>query len=229
MDRQEEKLVKRIAFGLFYKYCSHGEKGGMSIEDFFHYGIIGLLKAKKDFIEEKKVPFNAYASIRIRGEIIDALRKSPLIRIPQGKMGKLKQLAKAKENLCDRGITPDQDALACELGWSTEEILKTETLSTSVVSVDEESENCNVIQLTPKKTLESEILNKELALIIQKCMELIDDDSDRLVFIARELEDMTLKEIGSRFDFSIEKARQKNIKAKKSMKSCLEKNGWDLT
>ncbi len=229
MDRQEEKLVKRIAFGLFYKYCPRGEKGGVGAEDFLHYGIIGLLKAKKDFIKEKKVPFNAYAAVRIRGEIIDSMRKSPLIRLPQGKMSRVKQLEKAKNSLLNRNITPDEDALACELGWSAEEILKTETLLTSVVSVDERPENGNLIQLEPEKTPESEILNKDLALIIQKCMELIDDDSDRLIFIARELGDMTLKEVGFLFGFSIEKARQKHIKAKKSMKSCLEKNGWDLT
>ena len=229
MDKKEEKLVKGIAFKLFYKYCPMGEKGVVSVQDLFHYGVIGLLKAKKDFKAEKKVPFNAYAAIRVSGEIMDALRKSPLVRLPQEKRGKVKQLEKAKKALFDRGITPDPDTIASELGWSDREILKTENLSTSIVSVDNNQENNNLIQLKSGKTLESEILNKDLAIIIQKCMEMIDNASDRLVFVARDLEDMTLKQVGIRFGFSIEKARQKHIRAKESMKSCLEKNDWDLT
>jgi RNA polymerase sigma factor for flagellar operon FliA len=229
VNKKEEKLVKSIAFKLFYKYCPMGEKGVVSVEDLFHYGIIGLLKAKKNFKEKKKVPFNAYAAIRIKGEIMDALRKSPLIRLPQEKRGRVKQLEKAKRNLSDKGITPAPDAIASELGWSDREVLKTESLSTATLSVDEDQENSNLIQLKSGKTLESEILNKDLAIIIQKCMELINDASDRLVFVARDLEDMTLKQVGSRFGFSIEKTRQKHIRAKESMKSCLKKNGWDLT
>ncbi len=206
-----------------------GEKGVVSVQDLFHYGIIGLLKARKNFKAEKKVPFNVYATFRISGEIMDALRKSPLIRLPQKKRGRVKQMEKAKEELFNKGITPDPDAIASELGWSNKEVLKTETFSISLVSVNEDRENNNLIQLKSEKTLESEILNKDLAIIIQKCMELIDDASDRLVFVARDLEDMTLKQVGIRFGFSIEKARQKHIRAKESMKSCLEKNDWDLT
>lgn len=229
MDKQEKKLVKRIVFKLFYKYCPMGEKGVVSVEDLFHYGIIGLLKAKKNFKEKKGVPFQAYAAIRIKGEIMDALRKSPLIRLPQEKRSRVKQLEKAKKELCSRGISPDPVSIAKELGWGTKEVLKTETLSTAAVSVDEDQENNNLIQLKSKKAMESEILNKDLALIIQKCMKLIDDASDRLVFVARDFKNMTLKEVGIRFGFSIEKARQKHLRAKESMKSCLEKNGWDLT
>jgi len=107
--------------------------------------------------------------------------------------------------------------------------LKTETLSTATLSVDEDQENNNLIQLKSEKTLESIILNKDLAIIIQKCMELIDEGSNRLIFVARDLEGMTLKEVGKRFGFSIEKVRQKHMRAKESMKSCLEKNDWDLT
>ena len=229
MDKKEEKLVKRIAFKLFYKYCPMGEKGVVSVEDLFHYGIIGLLKAKKNFKEKKGVPFQAYAAIRIKGEIMDALRKSPLIRLPQEKRSRVKQLEKAKKERCSRDITPDPASIAKELGWSTKEVLKTETLSTAAFSIDEDQENNNLIQLKSKKEVASEILNKDLASIIQKCMEMIDDASDRLVFVARDFKDMTLKEVGIRFGFSIEKARQKHLRAKESMKSCLEKNGWDLT
>ena len=228
MNIQEERLVKNIALKLYRQYCPRGESGGFTKEDLLHYGIIGFLKAKKGYEEKKGVPFNAYAAIRINGEIMDALRKSPLVRLPQQKRSKVKQLERAKKDLLDKGITPDPDAVSKKLGWDAKEVLKTESLSSSVTSIDDNMGAINLIYLKSNESIEKKVFNKDLALAIQKCMEQIDDDTDRLVFVARDLKDMTLKQVGIRFGFSIEKARQKHISAKESMKSCLEKNDWNL-
>ena len=228
MNAQEERLVKNIALKLYRQYCPRGESGVFTKEDLFHYGIIGFLKAKKDYEEKKGVPFNAYAAIRINGEIMDALRKSPLIRLPQQKRSRVKQLAQSKKDLLDKGIAPDPDAVSKRLGWGAKEVLETETLSSSVTSIDDNMGTINLIYLKSNESIEKKVFNKDLALAIQRCMEQIDDDTDRLVFVARDLEEMTLSQVGIRFGFSIEKARQKHIRAKESMKSCLEKNDWDL-
>lgn len=229
MKTEEERLVKKIAFKQYNTYCPKGERGVFTVEDLFHYGIIGLLKAKKDFKEKKGVPFNAYAAIRINGEIMDAVRKSPLIRLPQAKRSRVKQLEQARKALLDKGIAPDPEAVAQKLGWDNEEVLKTERLSSRVISADANPGTSRRVDLSSTDTIEKNMLNKDLAHTIQWCLEQINDDTDRLVFMARELEEMTLKAVGERFGFSIEKARQKQINAKQSMKSCLEKNGWDLT
>ncbi len=229
MKAEEERLVKKIAFKLYRRYCPKGEKGVFTIEDLFHYGIIGLLKAKKNFKEKKGVPFNAYAAIRINGEIMDAVRKSPLIRLPQAKSSRIKQLEQARKALLDKGIAPDSEAVEQKLGWDNEEVLKTERLSSRVISADANPGTSRRVDLSSTDTIEKNVLNKDLAQTIQHCLKQIDDDTDRLVFMARQLEEMTLKAVGERFGFSIEKARQKQINAKQSMKSCLEKNGWDLT
>jgi RNA polymerase sigma factor FliA len=228
LNVKEEKLVKNIALKLYRKYCPRKESGVFTTEDLFHYGIIGFLKAKKGYKEKKGVPFNAYAAIRINGEIMDALRKSPLIRLPQQKRSKVKQLEQAKKDLLSRGIAPDPDAVSQELGWDKEQVLKTESLLSSLVSIDDNHSMGNLIFLQSKELIEQKVLNKDLAQMIQRCMEQIDDDIDRLIFVARDLEDMSLKQVGMRFGFSIEKARQKHISAKESMKSCLERNDWDL-
>lgn len=228
MNAQEERLVKNIALKLYRQYCPRGESGVFTKEDLFHYGIIGFLKAKKDYEEKKGVPFNAYAAIRINGEIMDALRKSPQVRLPQQKRSKVKQLEQAKKDLLDKGITPDPDAVCQKLGWDAKDVLETESLLSSVISMDDNMGAFNLIYLKSKNSIEEKVFNKDLALAIQRCMEQIDDDTDRLVFVARDLEEMTLSQVGIRFGFSIEKARQKHISAKESMKSCLEKNDWNL-
>jgi RNA polymerase sigma factor FliA len=46
----------------------------MSYEDVLQYGLIGLLEASKSYDQQKKVPFEAYAAYRIRGNILNNLR-----------------------------------------------------------------------------------------------------------------------------------------------------------
>lgn len=229
LTEENERLVKKIAFKLYRIYCPKGEMGVFTVEDLFHYGIIGLLKAKKGFKKEKGVPFDAYADIRINGEIMDAIRKSPIIRLPHAKRKKAKQLEQARKALLDKNIPPDPETVAQKLGWTDEEVLKTESLSSHVISADANPGTSNWFDLRSTDTIEEKVLNKDFAHTFKQCLDQIDDDTERLVFMARQLEEMTLKMVGERLGFSIEKARQKQINAQQSMKSCLEKKGWDLT
>ncbi|MCP3872067.1 MAG: sigma-70 family RNA polymerase sigma factor [Desulfobacteraceae bacterium] len=229
MNLEEETLVKRIVHDIYKTYCPKQEHGYLNREDLFHFGIIGLLNAKKHYKPEKNVPFNAYAAIRIRGEVMDALRKSPMIRLPQEKRSKVKQLEQVKKTLLNNGIEPDIDAVSNALGWTVNQVLETENLSRIVVSVDGGTPSGKVIPLLSGESVENHVLNKDLAILIHYCLEQIKEDIDRLVFIAREKNGMTLKQLADRFDYSIETIRQKNIAAKQSMKLCLKYNGWDVT
>lgn len=209
-----------------------GANGGFTQEDLYHYGIIGLLDAKKKYNPDKGVPFEAYASIRINGEIISALRKNPLIRLPQEKRGLVKQVNKAKKELEDQGNQPTPEAICEKLGWDIGRVYEVQTLSSHVVSVDDDVKGGNIIQLRSHLKNhgqpENQILNKDLAKIIQYCLEMISDDTQRFVFVARDLEKMTLKEVGNKLDVSVETVRLKQKAAKKSMRSCLETHDWDL-
>ena len=53
LKTEEERLVKKIAFALYKTYCPKGGSGLFTVEDLFHYGIIGLLKAKKNFKKKR--------------------------------------------------------------------------------------------------------------------------------------------------------------------------------
>lgn len=75
-------FVQRIAKKLYKNNVSVYYLG--EIDDVIQIGVIGLLKARKDFKECKNKNFKAYAYLRIRGEILDAARnQSALINIPK--------------------------------------------------------------------------------------------------------------------------------------------------
>ncbi len=64
------KLVKRIAYHLAGRLPSH-----ILAEDMVQAGMIGLLEARDKFDGGKGASFETYASIRIRGAILDELRR----------------------------------------------------------------------------------------------------------------------------------------------------------
>ena len=67
---QYEYLVRLIVSKLITKYKSCNE-----YDDFISYGMFGLIDAVEKYNYRKGVKFETYASIRIKGSIIDNIRK----------------------------------------------------------------------------------------------------------------------------------------------------------
>ena len=105
-------LVKRIANHLAVKLPSHIE-----IDDLIQVGLIGLLKAKEDYQADSGATFSTYATIRIRGAMMDELRaRDWLPRSVQKNLGKVaKALQGAEQRL---GRAPTDSEVAIELGIS---------------------------------------------------------------------------------------------------------------
>lgn len=69
---QHDSLVRRIAF------CLHKRlpKGAVDVNDLIQSGWIGLLDASKKYLAEKNACFEAYATLRVRGSMLDYLRQN---------------------------------------------------------------------------------------------------------------------------------------------------------
>jgi len=64
------ELVKRIAYHLAGRLPASVE-----VSDLIQAGMIGLLEASANFVSDRGASFETYAGIRIRGAMLDALRK----------------------------------------------------------------------------------------------------------------------------------------------------------
>ena len=51
----------------------------LEYEDLISHGIMGLMQAVDRYDPSRGVPFGAYASIRIRGQVLDTLRRMDLV------------------------------------------------------------------------------------------------------------------------------------------------------
>ena len=68
---QHAELVKRIAYHLAARLPSSVE-----VDDLIQAGVIGLLEAARHYNGDRGASFETYAGIRIRGAMVDELRKS---------------------------------------------------------------------------------------------------------------------------------------------------------
>jgi RNA polymerase sigma factor for flagellar operon FliA len=96
-------LVRSIAFRI---YSSIPPYASVELNDLMQSGHLGLVHAGKSYQKNRGVPFPVYARFRIRGEILDALR-----RLDYASRG-MRRLEKRLRALQD--ATPTQDAAPAE-------------------------------------------------------------------------------------------------------------------
>jgi RNA polymerase sigma factor FliA len=95
--------------------------GHVAREDLVGAGMAGLAQAAISYDPSTNVPFNRYASLRIRGAVLDELRSMDWAT--RGARSRGRQMAGAEEALTSRlGRTPSRDELAAELGVQVSEL-----------------------------------------------------------------------------------------------------------
>lgn len=112
------QLVRLVA-GRLSMYLGHN----VEYDDLVSYGIFGLIDAIDKFNLEKNVKFETYASLRIRGAILDQIRKMDWI--PRTVRQRQRKIDEAIKNIELRtGKTANDADLAKELSISEDEPLQ---------------------------------------------------------------------------------------------------------
>src|SRR6202453_3823737 len=108
-------LVKRIAYHLVSRMPPNVE-----VDDLIQSGMIGLLDAAKHYSPDKGANFETYAGIRIRGAMLDEVRKSDWTpRSVHRNMREMAEVVRKIENAKGHDATPTD--IAQGLGVSIEE------------------------------------------------------------------------------------------------------------
>ena len=126
-------LVKVVA-GRLSMYLGYN----VEYEDLVSYGIFGLIDAIDKFDMQKDVKFETYASLRIRGAILDQIRKMDWI--PRTVRQKQKKIDEAIRNIEMRtGKNATDEQVAGELGLEQEELTEWQSRLkiTNVISLNE--------------------------------------------------------------------------------------------
>lgn len=214
-------LVKIVA-GRLNMYLGYA----VEYDDLVGYGIFGLIDAIDKFDSAKEVKFETYASLRIRGAILDQIRKMDWIpRSLRQKQKKIDVATSKLENELGRNATDTE--IAKELGISEEEYLnwQGQTNVSNVISLDEfietngdkESESMKASSYDqPEQVLEKQELKRLIAESLDTLTE-----RERMVILLYYYDDLTLKEISNILDVSESRISQLHTKALGKMKSKL--------
>ncbi len=219
-------LVRFIVSRLNFKLPNHLEQ-----EDLVSYGIFGLMEAIKKFDCHRGVKFETYASQRIRGAIVDALRREQWA--PRSVADKLKGLQRAYEKFENAGIVDvSEKQLAEEMGVSIKELrdIMAEICQLSVVSLDEFLHGHDMENISRGDTLSDPSSPNPLANILEDefkehLVSAIDDlpDKDRIVISLYYYEELTLREIGKILEVSESRVSQLHARALMRLRENLNK------
>ena len=222
-------LVKLVA-GRLSMYLGYN----VEYDDLVGYGTFGLIDAVDKFDYSKGVKFETYASLRIRGAILDQIRKMDWI--PRSIRQKQRKIDMAYQSLEQRyGRLASDDEIATELEISIDELenWQNQTKLTNIISLDEFMEQGTESKVEQSLTADFDqpdriVEKQELKDILVKTLETL-TEKEKKVIVLYYYEELTLKEISRVLEVSESRISQLHTKALQKMKVRLGSNIEVLT
>ncbi|MBD5184615.1 MAG: sigma-70 family RNA polymerase sigma factor [Bacteroidales bacterium] len=231
-----EKLTKanlRFVVSVAKQY----QNQGLSLPDLINEGNLGLIRAAQKFDETRGFKFISYAVWWIRQSILQALaEQSRIVRLPLNQVGSLNKITKELSKFeQENERRPSSEELAERLDMPEDKVTETLKVSGRHISVDApfvDGEDNSLLDVIPNddspmadSNLNQESLSKEVDRALKQ---LYDREREILkMFFGIGCQEMTLEEIGQKFDLTRERVRQikeKAIRRLKGQKSKLLKS-----
>ena len=207
-------LVKKIAWHL------HGRvQSIIDIEDLIQIGMIGLISAAQNYTPVKDASFTSYANLRIRGEIVDYLRKNSNLCRSTIKMKKISE--DAVENLNKKlGRLPDSIEIAKEINIDHSKYLEWEAAfqANTIKNIDDIYDEFSYWFASKDDNPEQSINNKELKEILKKSLSFLNEKQALLIQLYY-VEELNIYEIAKILDISTGRVSQIKSSALKLIRS----------
>jgi|TARA_B110000090_G_scaffold170650_1_gene190378 RNA polymerase sigma factor for flagellar operon FliA len=196
-------LVKRVALHLKTRLPNF-----MELEELIQVGTIGLIEAAKSFDDSKGVEFEVFARTRIRGAILDQVRK--LSYLPRSAIVNIRDHNEATALLSgELGREPSQSELADFMGKDLEDFHKERTHAYRFQTVSLESQLPETVDRPTGDVNEPEA-NLEGGQMIEALAESIESlpEREKTIVSLYYVEEMNLREIGAVLDISESRVSQ---------------------
>ncbi len=217
-----EKLTKanlRFVVSVAKQY----QNQGLSLPDLINEGNLGLIKAAEKFDETRGFKFISYAVWWIRQSILQALaEQSRIVRLPLNQVGSLNKINKAFARFeQEHERVPSPEELANELELPREKVTDTLRVAGRHISVDapfadgEDNSLLDVLVNPDSPNADRGLINESLATEVDRALETLTERERDIIryFFGIGCSEMTLEEIGEKFDLTRERVRQIKEKA----------------
>lgn len=247
---QEVALAKRIRRGdrsardhmikanlrLVVKIAMDYKDFGLPLLDLISEGNIGLIKAVERFDPRKGGKLSTYAAWWIKQSIKRALaNQSKTIRLPVHLVDKISRMRKTALMLSERlGREPTDEELAAELQIPTSKVAHLKSVSVRPASLDapigEESDSTTFGEIvgdenaiSPFEGLRDKNLNADLHAMVDS-LDKRESEIIKLRFGLDGRDELTLEEVGKRFNVTRERIRQLEYIALTKMRKAMSRN-----
>ena len=210
-------LVKKIAWHL------HGRVSAIiEIEDLIQIGMLGLINAAQNYTPQNDASFSSYANIRIKGEILDYLRKNSNLCRTTIKMKKISE--KASLSLRHKfGREPNNTEIAKEIGMTSEKYYEwTQAFEANVIrslddSYDEYSQWFVAKDMNPEENINHQELKNLLTASLAKL-----EGKEALIIQLYFVEELNIYEIAEVMSVSTGRVSQIKTSAIKRIRESLK-------
>ena len=218
-DRVALEKLTRANLRFVVSVAKQYQNQGLSLPDLINEGNLGLIKAAEKFDETRGFKFISYAVWWIRQSILQALaEQSRIVRLPLNQVGSLNKISKAFSKFeQENERRPSAEELADTLSVPVDKI--SDTLKAGIgrhVSVDapfvegEDNSLLDVLVNDDSPMADRSLVNESLAREIDRALSTLSDREKDIIqmFFGINHQEMTLEEIGDKFNLTRERVRQ---------------------
>ena len=222
-DQQALEKLTRANLRFVVSVAKQYQNQGLSLPDLINEGNLGLIKAAEKFDETRGFKFISYAVWWIRQSILQALaEQSRIVRLPLNQVGSLNKINKAFQKFeQENERKPSAEELAKELDIPVEKVTDSLKVSGRHISMDapfvegEDNSLLDVLVNDDAPVADKKLINESLQKEIDRALStLTERESDIIkMFFGIGCQEMTLEEIGDKFQLTRERVRQIKEKA----------------
>lgn len=222
------KIVKYVAGRMAIHVPS-----SIDMDDLVGWGVLGLMDAVEKYDHTQDIKFTTYASIRVRGAILDQIRS--LDWAPRSLRAMARKVANARDQLRqEQGREPTNESIAERLGTTEDQVEDTvyQLQTAQILSLqdyipsgdDGESRKLDV-------TVDERALNPNTGLLEKEKQDQIANailqlpDQQQKVLNLYYFEELTLKEIGAVLEVSESRVCQIHSAAMKTLRKAVRGGG----
>lgn len=222
-DRQALERLTRANLRFVVSVAKQYQNQGLSLPDLINEGNVGLIKAAEKFDETRGFKFISYAVWWIRQSILQAIaEQSRIVRLPLNQVGSVNKINRELNKFeQEHERRPSVDEIADRIDLPEEKVEEAMKANNRHVSMDapfvdgEDNSLLDVLADNNMPMADKALVQESLRKEIDRAIDLLNDREQKVVraFFGIGSQEMTLEEIGDKYNLTRERVRQIKEKA----------------
>lgn len=222
-DRKALERLTKANLRFVVSVAKQYQNKGLSLPDLINEGNLGLIKAAERYDETRGFKFISYAVWWIRQSILQAIaEQSRIVRLPLNQVGSVNRIARELNKFeQENERKPSVEEMADRIDLPEEKIAEAMKINTNHVSMDapfadgEDNSLLDVLPNTDSPSTDNVLDQESLRTEIGRVLDVLNDREQKVIkaFFGIGMQEMTLEEIGDKYNLTRERVRQIKKKA----------------